>query len=393
MSFEDARYNRFRELQDYVEWSDADAARLSALASRMEPHLPAVVDDFYEAITRCEATRKVITGGEAQIERLKTTLLKWVRELFSGQYDAGYATRRWRVGWRHVEIGLDQVYTNVALSRMRAALIAALERDWDGDETTLQQTSRSLNKLLDLDLAMIEDAYRVEQVERQQRNERLVTIGQVAGGVAHELRNPLNVIKTSVYFLQNARDPTLEKRTEHMRRVERQVELADGVITALSNFARMPIPDARPFSLAESLAAVLETTTLPARIVVSNEVRATCPRRIADEAQVRIVLANLIRNARDAMPQGGRLTITGRAVEGAVEVTVADKGVGIAPDLLARIIEPLFTTKARGLGLGLAISRSILDKNRGALSVVSVLNQGSAFTVRLPACPDGVDPR
>src|SRR5262249_42174959 len=155
----------------------------------------------------------------------------------------------WRVGWRHVEIGLDQVYTNVALSRLRTGLCRALQEHWPGDPDDLRATVRALNTLLDLDLALIEDAYQAEYMARLQRSERLAAIGQVAGGVAHELRNPLNVIKTSVYYLLNARNPTPQKKAEHLGRIERHVALADGVITALSSFAKMPVPDRRPFPL------------------------------------------------------------------------------------------------------------------------------------------------
>jgi len=102
---------------------------------------------------------------------------------------------------------------------------------------------------------------------------------------------------------------------------------------------------------------------------------------------VRIVIGNLIRNAREAMPQGGRLTIDGRPVDDAVEVRVSDTGVGIPPEDLGRVMEPLFSTKARGLGLGLAIARAILDKNKGSLRVASTPGKGSSFTLRLMAAP------
>src|SRR5262245_5137418 len=229
-------YNRYRELQAYVGWTDADAERIVDAAPLLEPYLSPLIDDFYDEIERHPDARKVITGGNAQIERLKGTLVAWLRELLAGRYDADYVARRWRVGWRHVEIGLDQVFTNVALSRLRRGLLRAL------DECPLPNPSedpairRSLNTLLDLDLAIIEDAYQAEYADRLQRSERLAAIGQVAGGVAHELRNPLNVVKTSVYFLVNARNPTPEKRAEHLQRIERHVALADNVITALSNF-------------------------------------------------------------------------------------------------------------------------------------------------------------
>ncbi len=157
--------------------------------------------------------------------------------------------RRWKVGARHVEIGLDQVYTNVALSRLRDGLVRLIFESWSGDRAGLVAAIRSLNKLIDLDLAKIEDAYQAEYVTRVQTSERLATLGQIAGGVAHELRNPLNVVSTSLYYLNGPRVPTPEKRAEHMRRIERNVARANDVITTLTNFARLPRPDAKPFVL------------------------------------------------------------------------------------------------------------------------------------------------
>jgi signal transduction histidine kinase len=382
---------RYRELQSYVGWLDDDARRVAAVAELLAPHLPPLIDDFYDEIERHPEARKVITGGSAQIARLKGTLLRWVRELLAGRYDADYAERRWRVGWRHVEIGLDQVYTNVALSRLRTGLCRVLQDTWAGDPDVLKETVRSLNKLLDLDLAIIEDAYQAEYVARLQRTERLATLGQVAGGVAHELRNPLNVVKTSVYYLLNARNPTAEKTAEHFRRIERQVELADGVITALSSFAKMPVPSLRPTPVESCVREALEANEPGEGIRVEVDCPPSLPAVLADIAQLRIVFGNLIRNARDAMPQGGTIAIRGRREGHSVEVTVADTGVGIPREDLARVMEPLYSTKARGLGLGLAIARSILDKNQGALRLESTPGRGSTFTVRLTAAPEEAD--
>jgi signal transduction histidine kinase len=109
------------------------------------------------------------------------------------------------------------------------------------------------------------------------------------------------------------------------------------------------------------------------------------PPALGDVDQLRIVFGNLVRNAREAMPQGGRVSITGRRAGDRVEVAVSDTGVGIAPEHLARVTEPLYSTKARGLGLGLAIARSILEKNHGSLRVASEPGRGSTFTVLLEA--------
>jgi signal transduction histidine kinase len=378
-------YRRYQELQQYVGWSAEDAHRVQSVAGLLDPHLPPLIDDFYEEIQRHPGALKVITGGQAQIQRLKGTLIRWVRELLAGPYDADYVARRWQVGWRHVEIGLDQVYTNVALSRLRRGLLRILEDHWEGGHRELLVIGRALNTLLDLDLAIIEDAYQAEYLARQQRTERLAAIGQVAGGVAHELRNPLNVVKTSVYYLLNARNPTPAKTAEHLQRIERNVVLADGVITALSSFAKMPVPNLLPFSVDQCVREALENNPLPDAIQATVDCPATLPQALGDADQIRIVFANLIRNARDAMPTGGRLDITGRLVDGSVEVAVSDTGVGISLENLSRITEPLYSTKTRGLGLGLAIARAILDKNKGSLRVASEPGRGSTFTVRLLA--------
>lgn len=376
---------RYQELQAYVGWTEEDARRVGAVAKLIEPSFPALIDDFYAEIARHPDARKVITGGRQQIERLKGTLLGWIQGLFSGQYDSTYVYRRWRVGWRHVEIGLDQVYTNVALSRLRMGLVRSLQERWKGELQELQAALRSLNTLLDLDLALIEDSYQAEYTARQQRSERLIAIGQVAAGIAHELRNPLNVVKTSVYFLLNARKPTAQKTAEHLERIERHVGLADGVITALSNFAKLPMPNLRPVPVGEWIQTTLDSNPIPDGVHVAVDCPANLPAALADAEQLRIVLGNLIRNACDAMPGGGNLTVASRAEANHLEVAVTDTGTGIATENLNRIMEPLYSTKARGLGLGLAIARAILEKNRGSMQVSSTPGKGSTFTLRLTA--------
>jgi len=381
----DQLLKRYRELQSYLDWTDDDAERIAAAAPLVETCLQSLVDDFYAEIERHPGARKVITGGQPQIERLKGTLLQWVRELLAGRYDPAYVLGRWRVGWRHVEIGLDQVYTNVALSRLRMGLLRCLQERWQGDEWQLRETVRSIHKLLDLDLAIIEDAYQSEYMLRLQRAERLATLGEVAGGVAHELRNPLNVVKTSVYYLLNARNPTPEKNADHLKRIERNVELADNVISSLSSFARIPVPDLQPIGVEALVREALEINPPREGIELAIDCPIELPPALGDRDQLRIAVGNLIRNANDAMADGGRLAISGCLVDGSIELSVSDTGVGIDRNDLALIMEPLYSTKVRGLGLGLAIARSIVEKNQGSLRVQSELGKGSTFTVRLSA--------
>jgi signal transduction histidine kinase len=387
----DEIYRRYQELQVWVGWTEESARRVAATAELVTPHLVALIDDFYDEIGRHPNALKVITGGQAQIERLKGTLRQWLRELVAGRYDKNYVARRWQVGWRHVEIGLEQVYTNAALSRLRLGLMRVLHETWPGDRTSLQDTIRSVNKLLDLDLAIIEDAYQFEYSRRLQQGERLAAIGQVAGGVAHELRNPLNVVKTSVYYLLHARNPSPEKKAEHLQRIEKHVIVADNTITALSNFAKLPVPNRSPFPVEQCVREAVDITPLPDNVQLTIDCPPSLPPALADIDQVRIVFANLIRNAREAMLEGGQLTVTSRPMDGGIETAVADTGVGISAELLSRIMEPLYSTKARGLGLGLSIARAILEKNGGSLRAASEPGKGSTFTVFLQT--DQTEPR
>src|SRR5580765_801887 len=141
-------FHRYQELQRYVGWTGEDAKRVQAVAGLLEPRLRALVDDFYAEIERHPDAMKVITGGQQQIVRLKGTLVKWLQELLAGPYESAYVMRRWKVGWRHVEIGLDQVYTNVALSRLRKGLLAALDANWSGTTRDLLDIRKSLNLLM-----------------------------------------------------------------------------------------------------------------------------------------------------------------------------------------------------------------------------------------------------
>lgn len=376
---------RFRELQAYVGWTDQDAARVILAAPFLEPFLSAIVDDFYEEIERHPAAQQVITGGDVQIERLKQTLINWLRELLSGEYDESYAARRWKVGLRHVAIGLSQIYTNMALSRMKKGLLRALRESWTGDEETLFGVVTSLGTLFDIDLALIQEAYESEHNSLLQRTERMATLGQVSGGIAHELRNPLNAIITSVYFLSHAKNPTAEKTTEHLSRISRQVDGANRVVTALSDFARQREATLTPFSLRDCLDTLLTTQPPPDNVRLTISIPDDLPRVTGDSEQLQIVLSNLLRNAADAIEESGEITVTAELRDAEVHVRVRDTGKGISRDDLPKITEPLFTTKARGIGLGLAITRAILEKHGSKLVVESVQGEGTTFTLRLQA--------
>ena len=119
-------FDRYRDLQAYVGWSNDDDARIGGVADRVEAQAHLLIDDFYDEIERHPATLRVITGGHAQITRLKGSLRSWLSETLKGAGDAQYVDRRWKIGLQHAEVGLHPAYTRAAMARLRNGLIEIL---------------------------------------------------------------------------------------------------------------------------------------------------------------------------------------------------------------------------------------------------------------------------
>lgn len=164
-------YDRYRDLQAYVGWTDEDATRIKGVAKLVEQHTHLLIEDFYAEIQRHPDAARVITGGQAQINRLKVSLTAWLRESLEGRGDKDYVTRRWNIGLRHAEIGLNPAYTSAAMSRLRNGVIEIISRSPGHSSDELHKLVQSFNKLLDLDLSIIQDAYNTEYLKREKEAE------------------------------------------------------------------------------------------------------------------------------------------------------------------------------------------------------------------------------
>jgi PAS domain S-box-containing protein len=164
-------FQRFQDLQAYVGWTEVDAARIKSVAGWIEQGMDALIEDFYSEIQRHPDAARVITGGQPQIRRLKATLKTWLQESLNGRSDLDYFMRRWNIGLRHAEIGLNPAYTAAAMSRLRNGIVGILSAANVCSPHEFCDLLRSFNKLLDLDLSIIQDAYEAEFLRQQTQAE------------------------------------------------------------------------------------------------------------------------------------------------------------------------------------------------------------------------------
>ncbi|MEM3566399.1 MAG: PAS domain S-box protein [Candidatus Bathyarchaeia archaeon] len=245
----------------------------------------------------------------------------------------------------------------------------------------LEEYSRRLETLVEEKAKQLREAQ-----ERLLRAERLAAIGQLAAMVGHDLRNPLTSIAAAVYYLKKKLWRKLDATAKEMLKIiERDVEYSNNVIADLLDYSReirLNLVETTPKALFKE---VLSTIRVPKKIRVVDKT-AENP-IIVDKEKMKRVFVNIIKNAIAAMPQGGELVIASREIDGNIAISFADTGIGMSREVLEKIWTPFFTTKAKGLGLGLPICKRIVEAHDGKITVKSAPNKGTTFTVIFPVKP------
>ncbi|MCE7979884.1 MAG: PAS domain S-box protein [Caldilinea sp. CFX5] len=215
---------------------------------------------------------------------------------------------------------------------------------------------------------------------------RFATLGQVAATIAHELRNPLGAVRNAVYYIRRYLVQDHQELLDFLQIVDMEVTTADRIITDLLEMTRAKEPGIQQLDLCVIAQEIWRRSKQTDQIVFHCSVPHEPFWVFADPTQFRQVLANLMTNAIQAMPDGGALSMTGEEQPDYVMITVQDSGSGVPAAVRERIFEPLFTTKAKGTGLGLAICRQIIERHGGAIELVDS-SQGAKFVIRLPVKP------
>jgi signal transduction histidine kinase len=220
------------------------------------------------------------------------------------------------------------------------------------------------------------------------RQERLATLGKLAGGLAHQIRNPLSVITNATNILRRAvgHDDASDAMTA-LAIIREEVWRANRIITDLLDYARVRQAVRVPNHVSELVDQVLTSREIPARIRIVRELP-DLPAVVVDAAQVHGALDNLVDNAFDAMPRGGTLTLRAFVEGDSIILAVEDSGEGIPREIRDRIFEPLLTTKPEGLGLGLTTARALVE-NQGGTIRFHTSPSGTRFELVLPTSAGG----
>jgi C4-dicarboxylate-specific signal transduction histidine kinase len=237
----------------------------------------------------------------------------------------------------------------------------------------------------------LEEANRQLREAQQQliQSERLAAVGRVASRVAHEVNNPLAIIKTAVRIIRNQSTPG-SPTTGSLQMIEDEISRITRIIQELLEFSR-PATSVQSWvqvnAVIQSLEALLEQNLREKEIALKIFLEPALPLVLISSDQLKQVVLNMVRNAEDAMPRGGELVIRTAQQGQFVELSIADTGSGILAEHRAHIFDPFFTTKrrGRGVGLGLSVSYGFITAASGRIEVDSEVGKGSTFRVSLPA--------
>ena len=306
-------------------------------------------------------------------------LLGRVKNTLQGKPTSGYQMTIRRKDGLEKQIEVDA--SVVRIKRVHVGILAVV-RDVT-DQKRLEKMLEEYSKRLVLEVEARTRELK-EANELLLKAERFAAIGELSAMIGHDLRNPLTAIKNAMYYLKRKQAGSAgSKEKEMMDIVDKSVEYANKIISSLLEYSaeiRLEIEQCSPKEL---LDYVLLMAQVPERVRVVDRTEYK-PKIWIDVNKMERVLLNLMKNAFDAITERGTLTISSKRVGENVEIVFTDDGVGIPEQTLSKIFSPLFTTKAQGMGFGLAICKRIVEAHCGKMSVESTVGRGTTFTITLP---------
>jgi PAS domain S-box-containing protein len=304
------------------------------------------------------------------------------------------------IGILHIQSLKPNAYTETDLriaervgNQIAGAIVNVLlfaERKRAGEE--LRKAHEMLEKRVEertAELSKANELLKQEIAEREQMqeklliSERLATLGLFSGSISHELKNPLSTIDSSVYYLKTKLKDADEKVRTHLDRIKSSVGGSLAIIDSLRNLTQIKEPRLQRIDLKSVTSDAIVNAEVPETVNVIRNIAEQEVLVNADPEQLRMAFKNIVKNAIQAMDGKGTLEVTVGKIDDQVELSFTDTGPGIAPENRDKIFQPLFSTKAKGLGFGLSIAKMIIDKHSGTIQARSEPGKGATILIRL----------
>ncbi len=335
---------------------------------------------------------------QAQVVRLKGSLLHWLEGLFEGEYEEAYFEKRAKIGRVHVKVGLEQRYMLAAMNVVRTGLHQALA-EASADSLGEFGDHCAIDQICDIELAIMLETYREDYVlKKTAEAESLAVMGRLTAGLAHEIRNPLNAAKLQLDVLRRTAASVGDASTR--RKIERRTNVVQDELRRLSlllddflNLAkarRLEPVECDAYALLEEVVELRRPEIESQGIEFIEDFAPASCALVAERDRLKQVVNNLITNAVEAVSDSSRPTIriTSRMLgERRWEVAICDNGPGIPVDVAARAFESFVTTKEAGTGLGLAIVKRIVDLHGGSATLTPLPEGGTRASFWVPAAP------
>ncbi len=281
----------------------------------------------------------------------------------------------------YASIAASQIVDEQGINFGTLALVADVTSRKEMEEK-LEKYSKNLEEIVEQKTSQLAEAQ--AQIIK---SERLTAIGELAGMIGHDLRNPLTGIKNAAYFLRRKERQGLSAQSKEMLEIiDRCVGHSNKIINDLLDYSREMRLERKEASIDDLLGQALAMVQIPKKVSVVKQVAYSLKMKV-DSDKLERVFINLVKNAVDAMPDGGSISIIGKEEDNNLELSFADTGMGIPDEALPKLFSPLSTTKAQGMGFGLAICKRIVEAHGGTICFKTSKGKGTTFTVTLPIEP------
>jgi len=373
------------EVLRYVDFGAEDRRALLKLREAIEPALPTLIERFYSRVDMHQQAREVFTDPAQQRPRLARTLAEWIRSTLSGPYDADYAARRRNIGRVHVAHHLPQRYMVTAMGVVRTWIAEQCFQVYSDDPGEASAAVVAGNKILDVELALMLSTYQDALLVQAQEQGRLATIGALATGLHHHLRNPLASIEVLSVALSDRQSVRADPRgLELASALQDCVAQAQEALAELQSYSAPSRCGKGSSDLAEVVDVVIRRLDVPQTHGVTVDIDPTLPSVPLSARRLEQVLLNIVSNAVEACAPDDRLGIRGRSGDNQVVITVWDEGEGIFQADLPRVGQPFFTTRPHRLGMGLPLTQHIVEGVGGSLEIRSEPGQRTTLVLRFP---------